>query len=131
MITTNPRRDTISVAAPAAARSAWNSIPNKMLLLLCFMYLIFYVDRVNISTAAPLIKSDLGLSNTALGFAFSAFAYPYAVFQLIGGWLGDRFGPRWTLGVSGLVVCISTAATGAVGGLTTLVAVRLALGLAR
>ena len=65
------------------------------------MYLIFYVDRVNISTAAPLIKRDLGLSNTELGFAFSAFAYPYAMFQLIGGWLGDRFGPRWTLGVSG------------------------------
>jgi sugar phosphate permease len=92
------------------------------------MYLIFYIDRVNISTAAPLIKSDLGLSNTALGFAFSAFAYPYAVFQLIGGWLGDRFGPRWTLGASGLVVCISTAMTGAVGGLTALVLVRLALG---
>jgi MFS family permease len=98
------------------------------LFLLCFMYLIFYVDRVNISTAAPLIKTDLGLSNTALGFAFSAFAYPYAIFQLIGGWLGDKFGPRWTLGVSGLVVCISTALTGAVGGLAALVLVRLALG---
>jgi MFS family permease len=99
-----------------------------MLLLLSLMYLIFYVDRVNISTAAPLIKHDLGLSNTALGFAFSAFAYPYAVFQLIGGWLGDRFGPRWTLGVSGLIVCASTALTGAVGGLTALVLVRLSLG---
>src|SRR5271170_7383038 len=128
MITTNPRRDTISVAAPAAARSAWNSIPNRVLFLLCFMYLIFYIDRVNISTAAPLIQKDLGLSNTVLGFAFSAFAYPYAVFQLIGGWLGDKFGPRLTLGVSGFVVCISTVLTGAVGGLLALVVVRLALG---
>ena len=83
---------------------------------------------MNISTAAPLIKNDLGLSNTALGFAFSAFAYPYAVFQLIGGWLGDKFGPRLTLGVSGFVVCVSTVLTGAVGGLLALVLVRLALG---
>ncbi|MBV8120311.1 MAG: MFS transporter, partial [Alphaproteobacteria bacterium] len=65
---------------------------------------------------------------TALGFAFSAFAYPYAIFQLIGGWFGDKFGPRATLGASGLIVCASTALTGAVGGLTTLVLVRLALG---
>lgn len=117
-----------AIVAPATVRPAWNSVPNKVLLLLCLMYLIFYVDRVNISTAAPLIKTDLGLSNTALGFAFSAFAYPYAVFQLIGGWLGDRFGPRRTLGVSGFVVCVSTALTGAVGGLGSLVLVRLALG---
>lgn len=92
------------------------------------MYFIFCKDRVNILTAAPLIQKDLGLSNTALGFAFSALAYPYAVFQLIGGWLGDKFDPCLTLGVSGLVVCISTMLTGAVGGLLALVLVRLALG---
>jgi sugar phosphate permease len=118
----------VTVNSLAAPRTVWNSTPNRVLLMLCLMYLIFYVDRVNISTAAPLIKRDLGLSNTALGFAFSAFAYPYAAFQLIGGWLGDKFGPRWTLGASGLLVCISTALTGAIGGLTALVLVRLALG---
>lgn len=37
---------------------------NRVLLILCLMYLILYVDRVNISTAAPLIKGELGLSNT-------------------------------------------------------------------
>ena len=103
--------------------------PNKVLLLLCLMYLILYVDRVNISTAAPLIKADLGLSNTELGLAFSAFAYPYAFFQLVGGWLGDKFGARATLGVCGLIVCAATAATGAVGGLASLFAARLALGI--
>jgi len=55
---------------------------NWILLLLCLMYMILYIDRVNISTAAPLIKANLGLSNTQLGLAFSAFAYPYALFQL-------------------------------------------------
>ncbi|MBV8771686.1 MAG: MFS transporter, partial [Deltaproteobacteria bacterium] len=104
------------------------SVANQVLFLLCLMYMIFYIDRVNISTAAPLIKADLGLSNTQLGLVFSAFAYPYALFQLIGGWLADKFGPRATLGVSALIVCISTALTGAVGGLASLFAARLALG---
>ncbi len=102
---------------------------NKVLWLLCVMYFLLYVDRVNISTAAPLIKTELGLSNTDLGLAFSAFAYPYACFQLVGGWLGDRFGARVTLAVSGLIVVAATAATGFVGGLASLFAVRLALGL--
>jgi MFS family permease len=105
------------------------SVSNTVLLIICLMYLILYVDRVNISTAAPLIKADLGLSNTELGLVFSAFAYPYALFQLIGGYIGDRFGARRTLFVSGLIVCAATAATGAVGGLVSLFAARLALGI--
>jgi MFS family permease len=105
------------------------SVSNTVLLIICMMYLILYVDRVNISTAAPLIKADLNLSNTQLGLAFSAFAYPYALFQLIGGYIGDKLGPRWTLFVSGLIVCAATAATGAVGGLASLFAARLALGI--
>jgi MFS family permease len=105
------------------------SVSNTVLLIICLMYLIFYVDRVNISTAAPLIKAELGLSNTELGLVFSAFAYPYALFQLVGGYIGDRFGARRTLFVSGLIVCAATAATGAVGGLVSLFAARLALGI--
>jgi MFS family permease len=101
----------------------------RVLAILCMMYLILYVDRVNISTAAPLIKADLGLSNTGLGLIFSAFAYPYALFQLIGGYFGDRFGARLTLGISGLIVCVATAATGLVGGLASLFAARLVLGI--
>src|SRR5580700_4488932 len=128
------RRDDIMdqrarTAPRAVTRSAWNSAPNQVLFLLCLMYMIFYIDRVNISTAAPLIKADLGLSNTQLGLAFSAFAYPYALFQLIGGYFGDKFGARLTLFVSGLIVCAATAATGAVGGLASLFAARLALGI--
>ena len=96
--------------------------------LLCVMYFILYVDRVNISTAAPLIQSDLRLSNAELGLAFSGFAYPYAFFQLFGGWIGDRFGARRVLGACGLIVCAATALTGAVGGLTTLFLARVALG---
>jgi MFS family permease len=105
------------------------NVPNTVLLIICMMYLILYVDRVNISTAAPLIKAELDLSNTQLGLAFSAFAYPYALFQLIGGYFGDKFGARMTLFICGLIVCAATAATGAVGGLASLFAARLALGI--
>jgi MFS family permease len=103
--------------------------PNSVLLLLCAMYFILYIDRVNIATAAPAIQSDLGLSNTELGFALSAFAYPYTLFQLFGGFLGDRFGARRTLSISLTIVCIATALTGAVGGIATLFAARVLLGL--
>ena len=105
------------------------SVSNTVLLIICLMYLILYVDRVNISTAAPLIKAELNLSNTQLGLAFSALAYPYALFRLIGGYFGDKFGPRLTLFVSGRIVCAATAATGAVGGLASLFAARLLLGI--
>jgi MFS family permease len=73
------------------------SVPKVVLGLLCALYLIMYVDRVNIATAAPLIKSELSLSNTKLGIIFSAFAIPYALFQLIGGWVatGWERGSRW------------------------------------
>ena len=52
--------------------------------LLCVMYLITYVDRVNISTAADSIKRELALSNIQLGFLQSAFGYPYLIFQIFG-----------------------------------------------
>ena len=100
----------------------------NVLLLLCAMYFITYIDRVNVSSAAEQIKADLHLSNTELGFAFSAFGYPYLVFQVIGGWFGDRFGARWTLTVCGLVWALATMLTGAVEGLASLVAVRVLLG---
>ena len=92
------------------------------------MYFMLFVDRTNISTAAPLIQADLKLTNAELGLAFSAFALPYALFQLFGGWIGDKFGPRRTLAISCAVVCVATALTGATGGLTSLLIFRLALG---
>ena len=59
--------------------------PLNVLILLSAMSFLLYVDRVNLSTAASSIQAELGLSNTLLGVAFSAFAYSYALFQIIGG----------------------------------------------
>jgi sugar phosphate permease len=101
----------------------------NFLLVLCIMYFILYVDRVNLAAAAGSIKSELKLSNTELGIAFSAFNYSYAAFQLVGGWIADRFGARWTLAVCAIVWAVTTLLTGAVVGLLTLFAVRLVLGM--
>ncbi len=106
-------------------------IPRVILSLLCILYLILFVTRVNIATAAPLIKADLGLSNTQLGLVFSAFAIPYALFQLIGGWIGDKLGPRLTLSACCALVGLSTMLTGAAGGFASLFALRLAVGFAQ
>ena len=92
------------------------------------MYLILFINRVSISTAAPLMRVDLGINNAQLGLAFSAFSIPYALFQLIGGWVGDRLGPRFTLAACCAIVTAATVLTGAAGGFASLFAVRLALG---
>src|SRR2546429_6256929 len=55
------------------------------------MYFMLFVNRTNIAIAGPLMQHDLNLSNTKLGLSFSDFAYPYAIFQLVGYMLGDTF----------------------------------------
>ncbi|HXJ80248.1 MAG TPA: MFS transporter, partial [Candidatus Methylomirabilis sp.] len=99
-----------------------------VLFLLCLMYGITYIDRVNIGTAASAIQKEFHLSNTQLGFAFSAFAYPYLLLQIWGGWIADRFGARKTLVVCGFVWAGATILTGLVGGLASLFLARLLLG---
>jgi sugar phosphate permease len=96
--------------------------------LLCVMYMITYVDRVNIATAGPAISHELGLTNTRLGFVLSAFGYSYLLFQVFGGWVGDRFGPHLTLFVCGLIWAAATILTGAATGLVMLFFVRVLLG---
>src|ERR1700694_2747440 len=100
----------------------------RVLGLLCVMYFITYVDRVNVSTAAIVFGKEFNLSNTQVGFVFSAFAYPYLLFQIIGGWVGDRFGPRRTLFWCGMIWAVATIMTGFVHGLLTLFIARVALG---
>src|SRR5208282_1286721 len=68
----------------------------NFLILLVSMHFILFIDRVNLAAAAPVMQKDLGLSNIALGLAFSAFNYSYAPFQLVGGWFADRFEARGT-----------------------------------
>ncbi|WP_050476742.1 MFS transporter [Herbaspirillum rhizosphaerae] len=100
-----------------------------VLLMLCMMYFITYLDRVNVSTAAAGFGKEFNLSKTEIGLVFSAFAYPYLVFQIIGGWVSDKFGARRTLIYCGLLWALATVLTGFAGGLVSLLLARLLLGL--
>jgi len=92
------------------------------------MYLITYLDRVNISTAAPLISKEFGFSKVTMGVIFSAFVWAYAIFQVPGGWLSDRFGPRGVLaGVVGYW-SLMTMATGAAFSSASFIVVRFLFG---
>lgn len=97
--------------------------------VMCLMYFIAYIDRVNIAVAGPMIRHEMGLSNTELGLIFSAFAYPYAVMQILGGWMSDKFGPKKVLLVLSLIWGASTLATGFAGSVMALVVLRFALGI--
>lgn len=103
-------------------------VTHVVVALLCLMYFITYIDRVNVSTASAGFGSEFGLNRTQIGLVFSAFAYPYLVFQIFGGWISDRFGARRTLIVCGLIWAAATAWTGRTTGLASLLIARLVLG---
>jgi sugar phosphate permease len=103
-------------------------VRHTILFLLCLMYFIAYIDRVNISTAALTLRTEFALTPGQMGFVFAAFAYPYAGMQIVGGWLSDRFGPRRVLTVLSLVWASATIMTGLVGGLAALVVCRVLVG---
>ncbi len=75
---------------------------------------VSYLDRVNISIAGRSIERDFHLTNPELGAVFSAFAIGYALFQIPGGWMADRFGPRRILALGALWWTAFTAFTGSV-----------------
>jgi MFS transporter, ACS family, glucarate transporter len=94
---------------------------------------VSYLDRVNISVAGSSIASDYHLSKVQLGWVFSAFFWGYAMFQTLGGWLADRFGPRQVLTAGVVWWGVFTALTAAVsaqltGAIFFFVMVRFLLG---
>ena len=103
-------------------------VPHIILALLCMMYFVTYADRTNISSAASEIQAEFGFSYTQLGLIFSVFGYPYLLFQIVGGWLGDKFGARKTLFWCGIVWGMATILTGLAGGIVSLVLARLLVG---
>ena len=115
-----------NVAQLTQARATWGRW--YVLVLISVMYLITYLDRVNISNAAPLISQEFGFDRKTMAWIFSAFVWAYALFQVPGGWLADRFGPRAVL--TGIVTywSIMTAATAAAFGATSFFVVRFLFG---
>jgi ACS family glucarate transporter-like MFS transporter len=105
-------------------------IPTRYLLVFgtFLLAVLLYVDRVCISTAQGPITRDLNLTDTEFGWALSAFALGYALWQTPTGMLSDRFGPRLILAAVVIIWSIFTGLTGAVTGFVALLVVRFLFG---
>lgn len=80
----------------------------------CALAMLNYLDRVCFSGVTKFLQAEFVLTNTQIGYLFSAFALAYAICEVPTGWLGDRFGPRVTLIRVVLWWSVFTALTGLV-----------------
>jgi sugar phosphate permease len=99
-----------------------------VLLLLSLMYLVTYLDRVSLGITAQRIRQEYGFSADTMGFIFSAFIWSYALFQVPGGWFGDRFGPRKVLSVIMAYRTVIAVLTTSAVGFKSFWGIRFALG---
>ena len=100
-----------------------------VLALLAISVFINYVDRGNLSIAAPMLKDELGISAAQLGLLLSAFFWTYACLQPFSGWLVDRLNVNWVFAGGFLLWSAATAATGIVHTFAVLLVLRLLLGI--
>jgi MFS family permease len=98
------------------------------LVLLAILAIINYIDRSNLAIAAPLLKNELRISVSQLGFLLSALFWTYTAMQFVIGWLVDRFDGNHVLAVGFLLWSLATLATGYVQGFMMLLAMRLLVG---
>ncbi|MBT2696511.1 MFS transporter [Bacillus sp. ISL-40] len=109
--------------------SANNSKSKLILLILYFGWIISYIDRTVISLAIVQIGEDLSLDASKLGIVLSAFFLGYALMQIPGGWLADRFGSRKVIVIAVLAWSVFTALSGLAWSLTSLILIRFLFGI--
>lgn len=95
-------------------------------LVLC--YLVAWLDRMAISMTIPSIQKDLGVGARETGYLVSAFFLGYALFQIPGGALADRFGPRRVILVALAWWSVFTAMTGLASGIAVMLVIRFFFG---
>ena len=101
---------------------------HKVIAFAVTLAVLSYIDRVCISQAAPIISKEFGLDRGQMGEVFSAFALAYALFEIPGGWMGDKMGPRVVLMRIVIWWSFFTAATGFMWNLTSLKIARFLFG---
>ena len=117
---------------PTSTSRRRKNIPGVLrivLLLLAISAFINYVDRGNLSIAAPMLKDELGISALQLGVLLSAFFWTYACLQPVAGWLVDRWNVNWVFAVGFFLWSAATAATGMVHTFAALMILRLLVGM--
>jgi ACS family D-galactonate transporter-like MFS transporter len=101
---------------------------NRVVFLLSLSVFINYIDRSNLSIAAPLLKDELHLSASQLGVLLSAFFWTYGLMQIPAGWLVDRFDVKFVFSAGFLLWSAATAVTGTLHGFAALIVIRVVLG---
>ena len=100
-----------------------------MVMLLATALMINYIDRGSIATAAPLLQEELRNSSASeMGWVLAVFYWAYAPLQPVMGGARTDSEPARVLAAGFLLWSVATAATGLVGGLVTLVALRMLMG---
>ncbi len=116
------------MTTPRPSRTRW-----VILALLLSISIITYIDRVNISVTAYQMMPAFGLTNVQMGQVFSAFVLGYALCQIPGSWLGDRWDARrmltfavlwWSVFTAVTAVAASLSMASLVGILGSLIVVR-------
>jgi MFS family permease len=109
--------------------AAESGLRTGIVALLALAVFINYVDRGNLATAAPLMRSEMNLSNTEIGMLLGAFFWVYTPGQLLAGWLAEKINAYRTLAIGVALWSLATIATGFATGFATVLALRLVLGL--
>jgi ACS family D-galactonate transporter-like MFS transporter len=116
---------------PASSAVALKASSRRFLImaLLFVTVVINYLDRSNLSIAAPSIAGEFGLHPVQLGIVFSAFGWTYTPLQIPGGWLVDRVHPRVLYPLTILCWSIATLSLGLSTGFVMLIVLRMVVGL--
>ena len=114
-----------ALEARVARKVAWRIVP-----FLAVLYVISYLDRVNISFAALSMNPDLGLSATLYGWGAGIFFFGYLLFQAPSNLLLERFGPRRWIAALMLAWGAVSVGMGAINSPAAFLAARFLLGLA-
>ncbi|MEI7613318.1 MAG: MFS transporter [Betaproteobacteria bacterium] len=120
--------NTRQLAIPASEGKTWKT-RYTVLLMIWLGWMFSFLDRMIMSVSLPFIGKDLDIGTTEQGFIISAFFLAYAGFQIPGGWLGDKFGPRKVMAFAITWWSIFTTVTGLVFTLPILLAVRFLFGM--
>src|SRR5215510_4038701 len=117
-----------SEAAIAVQARAWPQRLNVVVLLFLSV-VVLYMDRVNISVVAPVLMKELGWDPAVMGMVLSAFFVGYFLTQIPGGWLSDRWGAKGILGGAVAWWSLITMLTPFARTTSSMLAVRVSLGL--
>ncbi|WZP01018.1 MFS transporter [Isosphaeraceae bacterium EP7] len=122
------KEDPLVQGEPADA--APSKVRHAVLFWLCVATTIAYIDRGCLSVAEKLIRTDLGLTESQMGWVMSAFFLSYALFQLPAARLDQAWGSRRALPVFAAIWSLATGLCGATNGAFLLLTARFSMGTA-